>query len=232
MTGPGTHTICLPDREMDLEAISPWAGRLRATCRGVVDDLFEATGVAEQHGLIENFADELGHRRLVDRPLLANLLGLCAGTPPEKMSGDVSLWWAIHDATIDVDSILLKSDGDPGPLLVEKPVGSVEIWTEEELSSLHALWHLAMGRNRPDLMEQALGAARWHVRELQPDNATNHPWAIHVFVALWRVDGDDAAHLHAQTLLNNCQVHMGRPDRFSACILLDSAMCLETLGRT
>ncbi len=69
------------------------------------------------------------------------------------------------------------------------------------------------------------------LRELQPDNATNHPWAIHVFVRLARSAPDpserDAALIHAQTQLHSCQVAMGRPDRLSACILLHAARSLE-----
>lgn len=225
----GTHTLKLPDHAADLEAFAQWAGRLHDARRDVIDDLTEASGLAEQNSVIENFADDLGHRRLVDRPLLGKLLGIGAGEPPERMSSDVLLWWAIHDAAIEIDSKLLASGGEPRPLLVEEPTGPIEVWTEEELSSLHALWHLGVERNRPELMQQALGAARWHVQELQPDNATNHPWAVHVFVVLWRLDKSDAAHLHAQTLLNNCQVQTGQADRFSACILLDAAKCLETL---
>ncbi|MCC5824089.1 MAG: hypothetical protein JJU44_12460 [Planctomycetes bacterium] len=67
---------------------------------------------------------------------------------------------------------------------------------------------------------------------MQPDNGTNHPWGIHVFVVLAARSEDTgesgAALMHAQTLLHNCQVQQGKADRLSACILWDAG---ETLGR-
>ncbi|MBZ0171155.1 MAG: hypothetical protein K8E66_02125, partial [Phycisphaerales bacterium] len=59
---------------------------------------------------------------------------------------------------------------------------------------------------------------------------TNHPWAVHVFLRLSLAESDraasDAARLHAETLLHNALVSSGRPDRFSACLLLDAARAL------
>ncbi|MEO1585156.1 MAG: hypothetical protein AAFR96_11390, partial [Planctomycetota bacterium] len=66
------------------------------------------------------------------------------------------------------------------------------------------------------------------IREIQPDNATNLPWAVHVFCVLAERDGDADASLYAETLLHNCVVGgAGRPDKLSALILLDSARRLR-----
>ena len=73
----------------------------------------------------------------------------------------------------------------------------------------------------------------WHTRELQPDNGINRPWGVHVFV-MRSIEADDEqiqldAMLHAQTLVNNCCISLGKPDVLSAMILLDAANALREL---
>ena len=53
---------------------------------------------------------------------------------------------------------------------------------------------------------------------IQPDNATNHPWAVHVFASLAVETGNFEFDLYAQSLLHNCIVGTGKPDAFSAII--------------
>ena len=74
-------------------------------------------------------------------------------------------------------------------------------------------------------------AARWHINELQPDNATNHPWAVHTFLILASQSPQDApaATFHADTLLHACQIKLGTPDLVSALILLDAANTLAAM---
>ncbi len=109
------------------------------------------------------------------------------------------------------------------PLLGRTPI---EVWTEQELSGLHALWWLARRRGRDDLARRGAAARDWHLVNTQPDNATNRPWALHVFL----LGGTDESRLYAETLLHNCLVGTGRPDPTSAWILLDSARALEKVS--
>ncbi len=100
---------------------------------------------------------------------------------------------------------------------------SVETWTENELSCLHALSWM------PEHQERAEDAAAWLVKTLQPDNGTNHPWGIHVFAAGECLNADADAGMYAQTLLHNAVVGGGGvPDLFSALILWDAAAWLKT----
>ena len=105
--------------------------------------------------------------------------------------------------------------GDPaGP--------AIEVWTETELAAVHAAWSLG-----PEWRAEARRAAAWLVDNIQPDNATNRPWGVHVFAMLAHETGGAQYELYAQTLLHNCQVMTGRPDDFSAMILLHAARVLQ-----
>ena len=78
-------------------------------------------------------------------------------------------------------------------------------------------------------------AVIWHLEHIQPDNATNHPWAVHLFAAAGCEVGAphaSEADLFAQTLAHNALVSMGRPDRISAHILADAAAWMRTTLRS
>ncbi len=152
--------------------------------------------------------------------------------PSEPVSGDdIGLWWALVDRRVDVDALLGPEPGPgagPGPLW---PLGrreAIEVWTEAELSGLHALWALARQRCRDDWARRARLARDWHLLNTQPDNATNRPWALHVFV----LGGTPEARHYAETLLHNAMVGPGRPDLLSAWILLDAARWLALDSRS
>src|SRR5690606_29098807 len=202
---------------MSETTLSVWAKRLRHAGR----DAALSPDAA--------FADELGHRRGVDAPFLA-WRRLAAGdatvapvAPAPGESPDIAFWRAVVDRSVNIDRLAAApSGGDPAPIIPPGSIGAIEVWTEAELCSLHALWRIARLRGRGDLLARCLDAARWHVEHLQPDNATNHPWAIHVFVIAAHRLGGYEHELHAQTMLHNCQITLGRPDALSAHILLDA----------
>lgn len=169
--------------------------------------------------LIEGFKDDQGHRRAVDRHFLAAMHGVDGGPcDVEREPDDVAMWAMAQKGWVE------EVPGE-GPVTTwrDEPL---EVWTEMELSVLHALWRSGRIGGRASVRERLLDCARWHVRETQPDNATAHPWAIHVFVIL----GEAEARLYAEGLLHACQV--GGLDRFSALILLDAARELELEAAT
>jgi hypothetical protein len=57
----------------------------------------------------------------------------------------------------------------------------------------------------------------------QPDNATNRPWALHVFAR----GGDPESTLYAETLLHNVTASDARHEALSRWILLD---CVRELS--
>jgi hypothetical protein len=194
---------------------------------------------------ISSFRDSLGNRRPCDQPMLAGLLGrrgvqvssladVAAARAAEldTRSPDAALWWLLHDAHADPRELIAPASNLPAPLFPRLHAQAIEMWTEAELSGLHALsWH---ARRDASLVARCEGAARWLIAELQPDNATNRPWAVHVIVDLSLRNDLDAtlradASMYAQTLFHNCQVS-GAIDRFCACILLDAADALTQDG--
>ncbi len=214
-----------------------WAGYLESVSRPVLAGTPLAQADVNQEdalAFLDGFTDERGHRRAVDRPLLTWMLrrSLGAGPVPEPGPGpvglDLALWWALATGR-GVGGLVEEGEG-PLVGLGAFESGAIEATTETELGALHALWH--HGRDDDAARSRCLAAARWHVENLQPDNGTNHPWAVAVFVGLAAEDGriGAGASLHAQTLVHNALVASGRPDRFSACLLLDAARSLRAGG--
>lgn len=203
-----------------------WARRLEAVARS-------APAKSHASGC---FSDEAGHRRTIDVPLLSwrrKTPSLPVAAPNET---DVALWWAVAGAAIDPVQELSRVDGprssaDRGSLLPMSSAAAIEVWTERELASLHALWWLVRRSANAALRERLTNAVAWHIEHIQPDNATAHPWAIHVFLAhaITNAEAIDAR-LYAETQLHNCRVSLGYPDALSVEILLDSAEALRSLA--
>lgn len=154
------------------------------------------------------------------------------GDRPASLSRDAALWWAMHDPSIDPASHIDDAAQD-APLFRQRPTDPIEVWTECELSGMQAVWRLARERSADatQLRKRALLAAAWHLEHTQPDNATNRPWAIPVFLHLECVRTDGAASYYAQTLLHNCMAGMSSLDPLCVEILLDAAELLESAAR-
>ena len=137
---------------------------------------------------------------------------------PGVESLDLLLWRCAGDPSAPVPNDLLQVARAPlRPWLSDGPI---EVWTEVELSSLHALWRLARLRRDGRLRERAVAAMRWHLEHTQPDNATNRPWALHAFLQEGSAEGE----AYAGTLLHNALAHGGAPEALSAWILMDAAV--------
>jgi hypothetical protein len=166
---------------------------------------------------------------------IASERGTVAGAPSLASLGPDELLWAVcAGVELDVDALLGPSaDGSsPVPLFAQagRYEAAIEVYTERLLCATHALHRLARVRARPDWHARAVLCARWLLEHLQPDNATNYPWAVHVMARLALTDDPSvpastraAADMYAQTLLHNCQVMHGRADVRSAWILWDAA---------
>ncbi len=140
--------------------------------------------------------------------------------PPTGVRGDAALWWALLDPSSPSPAAEIAA---PGPLFPQTLYDTIEVWTEGELSAAQALWWLARERRRPELRERALRAALWHIEAIQPDNATNRPWGIAVFLDLWASQGNQEARFYAETLLHNAEAGAAARTRLSAELLADAA---------
>ena len=96
---------------------------------------------------------------------------------------------------------------------------ALEVWTECELSALHALSRLVRADPTPARAARLEELRRWHLEHTQPDNATNRPWALHVFARA----RDPESALYAETLLHNVRASDARNEPLSRWILLDAA---------
>lgn len=200
-----------------------------AAIRGTALELALGATPEQRLAFATTFADDAGHRRPVDLPLLAWVLrledspGSASNTAADRP--DLRLWRALQTAADDPDTLIATSTG---PIAPECRGEGIEVWTEVELACLHALWWHAGLQDSESLRDRAEDHARWLMDEIQPDNGTNHAWAVAPFAELAAAGDSDAA-LYAETLLHNCQVTLGKADRFSAVLLVDASRYLDRL---
>lgn len=139
---------------------------------------------------------------------------------PDDDAAETRLWRARGDAALDVSGIALRA-GD-GAILEQGAFRAIETWTDAELSALHALWWIARDRGRPDLAARLDRARAWHLEHTQPDNATNRPWAVHLFALAGTAECDH----YAETLLHDAIALEGRPTALGGVLLHDAAEAL------
>lgn len=181
---------------------------------------------------IAAFSDGMGNRRRTDRPMLADMARASPGTTPDltRLDPEEATWWALHDPRVlDNAGIDLATTGPLFPALRDR---GIEWWTQAELSGVHALSTLGLRAKNPAILARVERSATWLLEEVQPDNATQWPWAVHIFAAIAIHASRDqatrtAARHYAQTLVHNAIVNSGAPDPFAACILWSSAAWLE-----
>lgn len=201
-----------------------WITQLTAVSGAAGSPIPTDAPVTDRVAYIEDFRDEYANRRASDRAFLAHLLEAPVSPvrPPEQMALDERLWWGVCDGRPVEPGLIGATKG----LLPDPDALAIEYRTMVELGALQALWWHALRGGDHGLRSRALDAARWHVEELQPDNAINRPWGLSVFVELAIAEPDETtaltAELHAQTLLHNACVSFGKPDLLSALILEDA----------
>jgi len=100
-----------------------------------------------------------------------------------------------------------------------------EPWWQQEMMILHALHSFALRQRDYTLIEKTLGAAAFHLAEIQPDHATNEPWAIHAYAT--HADGT----VTAETLLHAAYMNGGGVlSEVSRWILADAVAALDAFA--
>lgn len=145
---------------------------------------------------------------------------------PSGRLADVALWWGLFDSRIRVAALVdLDADGPLFDARIGRTFATIEVWTETELAGLHALWHHShlveryAETVRERMADRMTRTVLWHIENTQPDNATCHPWAVHVFL----LHGTPESRHFAETQISNCLVTNAKPDVLSAWILMDAA---------
>lgn len=202
-----------------------WSDRLRALAEPVLGGGPPLKPVDDVPAWIEGFRDDHGYRHPQHAAFLAMLLGSSEGVPAGR-DLDARLWHGAATGQTGAAASLVDQTGPLAPI----DQGVIEVWTETELSGLQALRALARRTGRDELAARALDAAAWHVDNTQPDNATNRPWGVNVFVELAHRTGSVEAEMYVQTLVHNTLHPRGRPERFSAFILLEASRGLAEIG--
>ena len=156
------------------------------------------------------------------------------GPPPSFRSAKDAdgILWAAAAAQGDGAAALAAADrllaARPGSSLADaEGYLALEVWTECELSALHALARIVRLAPAPARRARFDELCRWHLEHTQPDNATNRPWAVHVFAR----SAEPERVLYAETLLHNVSASDARHEPLSRWILLDAARELELAER-
>ncbi len=163
-------------------------------------------------------------------PWFLHSRGRRAAPPTAPSALDDVLWSAVAAGSPGRFSIPQIADPSrPAAMVPFDDAVAIEVWTERDLSAMHAMSRLVERTAAPGAVARLDAAVRWHLEFTQPDNATGRPWALHLFVRRWAEAGDAEARLYAETLLHNCQMLAGAPDPLSGEILRDSADALRAL---
>lgn len=203
-----------------------WAARLAAVAH-------KTLGNRPNVPSAEGFHDDRGNQLAIDGPFFAVLSGERAASR-ESDRTDVRLWAWLSGAEPSPDLqglVIAPADGAPAPLLPrQRDDEAIEVYTDVLLCATHAAWSLARSERSPltgsaereAVRVRCVRGCEWLMANLQPDNATNYPWAVHVLLECSDALGYEATH-YAETLLHNCQVTYGKADLRSAWILWHAA---------
>lgn len=102
-----------------------------------------------------------------------------------------------------------------------------EPWWQNEMLILHALHSFALISGDGPSLDKTIACADFHIREIQPDHATNEPWAAHAYAS--HIDG----RITAETLLHSAQIqNAGTLSEISRLIVADAVAALEAAETT
>lgn len=195
---------------MPSDALTRWSERLERAALATL-------GGAEPERIAATVAGPMSSLPMA--ALVARTLGVPSkDAQREPRSLDERLWSSVSGMAAPP----VAPDSPGGPITGMNDSAAIEVWTETELACVHAAWSLGAAWR-----DSARASALWLLEHIQPDNATNHPWAVHVFAAMAEETGNPEMDLYAQTLLHNCVVTTGRPDAFSALILLHASRAIQ-----
>lgn len=132
-----------------------------------------------------------------------------------SVAGDDAASEALRQAIDELSPTALATTIDDNP----------EPWWQQEMLILHALHSFALRQNDGSLIDKTLDCAAFHLAEIQPDHATNEPWAVHAYAS--HADGA----ITAETLLHAAHMNGGGSlNAASRWIAADALAALEAFA--
>ncbi len=125
-------------------------------------------------------------------------------------SDDARKW--LTDAIRSLNPTALRAGIDDNP----------EPWWANELLILHAMQSFVCVSGATDLQAELDRCVDFHVAEIQPDHATNEPWAIHAFLRHPQGETSAGSLLHAAMVQGG-----GELTPVAGLILRDAIHCLK-----
>lgn len=126
------------------------------------------------------------------------------------------------DLAADTFGRITRSQQTSGAFFTARPSDNPEVHWFDELVLLHAMASFAVQREDRIVAAAVQRATEFHLRETQPDHATNDPWALFAFI--W----NPATHTLADQLLHTATVQQGQlPAGVSLMLLADALYCLQ-----
>ena len=191
-----------------------WDEALRAWC-----DLLEA---------------ELGEARVAEGPVPAARGGTVVraawGALALSVAGKVFVRDAWTDLASDTFGRLVRGQTEEGTFLRPSPSDNRETWWFDELVLLHAAGSYAVQAEDRTVAAAVKRATEYHLRETQPDHATERPWALFPFI--W----NEHTRPLADQVLHSAAVRAGAGhgaggDGLSLTLLADALYCLRLFER-
>ena len=208
---------------MAVTTLQEWSALLRQ----VADRAPEVDGQTLHLGVMERFVRDalaLPPRDDADTLRMKSALISSPDTHANIPQAEVAFWQsracgkALPPGALD--------SGQP-TLLASTAFDAIEVFTDAELSALHAMWWIVKDEPATSPAQRRLRQVRdWHLENTQPDNATNRPWAVHVFLEADTPEG----RLYAQTLLHNALALEGRATPLAGAILRDAACAVDLIA--
>jgi hypothetical protein len=131
--------------------------------------------------------------------------------PAAEGAAVADLVWRAYLRTLQPTALVFTVSDNPEP------------WWQNEMIILHALHSYALQSGNTRVLAKTLECADFHLREIQPDHATNEPWSVHAYAS--HPDGN----VTAETLWHAAHIqHAGRPGPVATLLAHDAASALAT----
>lgn len=172
---------------------------------------------------------QLASTPLPDGDIAADLGGVATAAAWRALALSVAGKLLHRDAWCDLadDTFgrIARSQQPTGELLRASARDNPETHWFDELVILHALASYAVHTKDESAAAAVHRATAFHIRETQPDHATNEPWALLAFI--WNPDTRSFAD---QILHTASTLHAQSPSGVASMLLADALYCLELLG--